>query len=139
MVEITQFPTPFHLSCKQIEAVHDEVERLSHELDITNADHIALWLSENDEHVSWMACRIIEAHEAVVAQAALDARRQADTERDAALAQLRVAREALVPFDVIGRKFVADDEADSVLIRMTIPAGAFRKAAQALAQIGTQP
>ena len=39
---------------------------LERELDITNADHIALYLEANkplDSNVSWLACRIIEAHE----------------------------------------------------------------------------
>lgn len=45
-----------------------ETERLSHELDITDADHIALWLEENmeDATLGWLACRIIEAHEAAL-------------------------------------------------------------------------
>lgn len=45
-----------------------EVERLCEELDITNADHIALWLEANmaDSGISWLACRIVEAHEAVL-------------------------------------------------------------------------
>lgn len=39
---------------------------LERELDISNADHIALYLEANkplDSHISWLACRIIEAHE----------------------------------------------------------------------------
>lgn len=42
-----------------------ETERLQRELDITNADHIALWLESNmgDSALGWLACRIIEAHE----------------------------------------------------------------------------
>lgn len=46
-----------------------EVARLTHELDITNADHIALWLEANmdDSPLAWLACRIIEAHEASIA------------------------------------------------------------------------
>lgn len=45
-----------------------EVARLSSELDITNADHIALWLKANmvESPISWLAVRIIEAHEAVL-------------------------------------------------------------------------
>ena len=45
-----------------------EVDRLSRELDITNADHIALWLEENMDarSIGWVACRIAEAHEAAV-------------------------------------------------------------------------
>lgn len=43
-----------------------ETERLQRELDITNADHIALWLEANmhDSTLGWLACRIVEAHEA---------------------------------------------------------------------------
>lgn len=48
-----------------------EVERLQRELDITNADHIALWLEANtipdepmSQCMSWLACRVVEAHEA---------------------------------------------------------------------------
>lgn len=42
-----------------------ETERLTRELDITNADHIALWLEANkdDSPLGWLACRIVEAHE----------------------------------------------------------------------------
>ncbi len=51
---------------EQIEAAHAEVERLQNELDITNPDHIALWLEANlpDSSLGWLACRIVEAHEA---------------------------------------------------------------------------
>lgn len=45
---------------------------LQRELDITNADHIALWLEASrplDNALSWLACRIIEAHEIEVAKA----------------------------------------------------------------------
>lgn len=47
-----------------------ETNRLQRELDITNADHIALWLEANtipdepmSQCISWLACRIVEAHE----------------------------------------------------------------------------
>ena len=43
----------------------------SRELDITNADHITLWLDSSkplDASISWLACRIIEAHEIEVAK-----------------------------------------------------------------------
>lgn len=45
---------------------------LERELDITNADHIALWLEASrplDNAISWLACRIIEAHEIEIAKA----------------------------------------------------------------------
>ncbi|MEG8219021.1 hypothetical protein OSJ57_00075 [Sphingomonas sp. HH69] len=49
-----------------IKAAETETERLTRELDITNADHIALWLEANmgDSSLAWLACRIVEAHEA---------------------------------------------------------------------------
>jgi hypothetical protein len=56
-----------------------ETNRLQRELDITNADHIALWLEANtipdetmSQCISWLACRIVEAHEAA---SAIEARR----------------------------------------------------------------
>lgn len=54
---------------ERIAAASVEVERLTRELDITNADHIALWLEANmhDSPLGWLACRIVEAHEAVLA------------------------------------------------------------------------
>lgn len=54
---------------EQIKSASEEVERLTHKLDITNADHIALWLEANmdDSPIAWLACRIIEAHEATLA------------------------------------------------------------------------
>lgn len=62
--EPARFPAiPFDLA-------NAEVERLARELDITNADHIALWLGENlpDASIAWLACRIVEAHEAALAK-----------------------------------------------------------------------
>lgn len=54
---------------EQIVAAHVETERLTRELDITNADHIALWLEANmaDSSLAWLACRIVEAHEQAMA------------------------------------------------------------------------
>lgn len=45
-----------------------KVERLARELNITNPDHIALWLDENmaDSSIAWLACRIVEAHEEAI-------------------------------------------------------------------------
>ena len=58
-----------------IEAATAETERLRLELDITNADHIALWLEENViPHdalrlcQSWLAVQIVEAHEREIAR-----------------------------------------------------------------------
>lgn len=49
-----------------------ETDRLTRELNITNADHIALWLEANvvDSPIGWLACRIVEAHEAALNQPA---------------------------------------------------------------------
>ena len=47
-----------------IKRANEEVERLTRELDITNADHIALWLEANsDAPLAWQAVRIVEAYE----------------------------------------------------------------------------
>ena len=49
-----------------------ETARLSQELDVTNADNIALWLDENaaaaPDYRAWLAVRIVEAHERAVAR-----------------------------------------------------------------------
>lgn len=52
-----------------IEAASQKVNRLSRELDVTNADHIALWLEANDPYDgdAWLAVQIIEAHERATA------------------------------------------------------------------------
>lgn len=62
--------------CGIYETAATETQRLQRELDITNADHIALWLEANtipdepmSQCISWLACRIIEAHEAALARA----------------------------------------------------------------------
>lgn len=50
-----------------------ETKRLQRELDITNADHVALWLEANtipdepmSQCISWLACRIVEGYECAV-------------------------------------------------------------------------
>jgi hypothetical protein len=55
----------------EAEKAAEETKRLQRELDITNADHIALWIEANtipdepmNEYANWLACRIVEAHEA---------------------------------------------------------------------------
>jgi len=59
----------------------EEIAKLQSDLDISNADHIVLWLEENaKDHGdglphAWLACRIIEAHEAAIASAYLTAER----------------------------------------------------------------
>lgn len=64
----TSEPAPFPVM--PFDLAHSLVERFSRELDITNADHIALWLEENlpeirgeDFSIPWLACRIVEAYE----------------------------------------------------------------------------
>lgn len=63
-----------------------ETRRLQGELDITNADHVALWIEANlipdepmSQCVSWFACRIVEAHERALA--ALSTAQVDETER----------------------------------------------------------
>jgi len=53
---------------EQIEAARAETERLCHELDIANADHVALWLETNmpGASLAWLACHIVDAHEAAL-------------------------------------------------------------------------
>lgn len=58
-----------------------EVDHLQHDLDITNADHIALWLEANQVQMAcpeislgWLAVQIVEAHEAATLRPASTAR-----------------------------------------------------------------
>lgn len=53
---------------EQYAAARAETQRLQRELDISNADHIALWLEANigDASLGWLACRIAEAHESAI-------------------------------------------------------------------------
>lgn len=55
-------------------AARRETERLSRELDITNADHVALWLEANigDASLAYLAVRIVEAHEAAKSEPVVD-------------------------------------------------------------------
>ena len=62
-----------HVFADNWESAVAETNRLQQELDITNADHIALWLEANtipsepmNQCASWLACRIVEAHERAV-------------------------------------------------------------------------
>lgn len=52
-----------------------ETERLSEHLDITNADHIALWLETNmdDSSIAWLAVQMVDAHERAAKHLAMDA------------------------------------------------------------------
>lgn len=53
---------------ERIEAASAAVERYCAELDITNADHIALWLETNTEEprIGWLAVQIAEAYERAI-------------------------------------------------------------------------
>lgn len=55
---------------ERIEAANAETERLQRELDITNADHIALWLEANDPYDgdAWLACQIADAYDRALAR-----------------------------------------------------------------------
>lgn len=69
-------------SPQNIERASKAVERLCTELDITDADHIALWLEGNalGSTFAWLAVRIVEAHERVITReriAAAEAMREA--------------------------------------------------------------
>lgn len=64
-------------------AAKAETDRLERELDITNADHIALWLEANViPHDAlrlcqgWLAVQIVEAHERALRQPPSDAMRE---------------------------------------------------------------
>lgn len=67
---LSQSPDSGRFTPERIRTASVEVEHLSHELDITNADHIALWLETNKDNspLGWLACRIVEAHEARLAE-----------------------------------------------------------------------
>lgn len=89
------------------DAAAKKVFNLQRELDITNADHIALWLEHSaplEGNISWFACRIIEAHEIEMAKACM-AIEKAANERDQELF------EALVT----ARDYVADAAAGSLI------------------------
>lgn len=75
-------------SPEAIESASREVKRLQSELDITNADHIALWIEANlipdepmSQCVSWFACRIAEAYERTIARPSLEPRRPEDRDQ----------------------------------------------------------
>lgn len=63
----------FKVTEAEFQAALEKTQRLSRELDITNPDHIVLWLASNgpDEPISecaaWLACRIVEAYERATA------------------------------------------------------------------------
>lgn len=51
-----------------IAAASAQVERYEHELDLTNADHIALWLETNTDEprISWLAVQISDAFDRAI-------------------------------------------------------------------------
>jgi hypothetical protein len=67
---------------ERIESANNKVARLQCELDITNADHIALWLEANDpyEGDAWLAVQIADAY---------------DRAHEATKAELQALREAV--------------------------------------------
>lgn len=68
------------MTSKNMEAAFERAERevadLSRNLDIANADHIALWLEahigEEIEHLGWLASCIADAHDARIAPLSKD-------------------------------------------------------------------
>jgi len=70
-------PQPSELGTSWQSAV-EETDRLERELDLTNDDHIALWLEANaispplTHQLGWVACRIAEAYEAQIAKLQAD-------------------------------------------------------------------
>ncbi len=74
--------TPF--SKEAIEAATQKAFVIERVVDITNGDHIALWLDHNkplEGNLAWFACRIIEAHEIELAKA-IQAAEQRGMERE---------------------------------------------------------
>lgn len=67
------------ITVEDFERAQRETERLCHELDIANADHIVLWLeAQLDGHpgpLAYIACRILDAHEAALEAAEQSGRR----------------------------------------------------------------
>jgi hypothetical protein len=64
------------INMASVAAAIANTKRLQRDLNITNADHIALWLEANtipdepmSQCISWLACRIVEAHELALAKA----------------------------------------------------------------------
>lgn len=85
-----------------------ETNRLQRELNITNADHIALWLEANtipdepmSQCISWLACRIVEAHERAVTAQPVD-----ETEKLSALGDTEWMN--LMPREVVARAALSD-------------------------------
>jgi hypothetical protein len=80
---------PLAVTQEDFERAAKEVARLQVELDITNADHVALWIEHNtigdepmNQCASWLACRIVEAHEIEMAKARLASRPDTNTVAD---------------------------------------------------------
>lgn len=101
-----------------IEAASAETERLSRELDITNADHIALWLEswlEDDCSVAFLACRIIEAHEAIASRIAAEAISTAASRDRASEACASVQRERDALREMLGEAVMVSRNAAAVI------------------------
>lgn len=119
----------FAVTDEDIRAASAETGRLARELDITNADHIALWLEANmaDSSLAWLACRIVEAHEA-----ALSKPTPVEAEIASLKQRLESAEEALRPFAVAADD-LDDDHKDGADIweasaSLDITAGDLRRA-----------
>lgn len=78
------------MTSEQIKSAMAEMERRQEVLDITNAEHIVLWLEANikDSPIAWLACRIIEAHEAIVTAREASARAEGRREGIEAAAKI---------------------------------------------------
>ena len=139
---------------EQIERATAETERLQRELNIANADHIALWLEANlpDASIGWLACRIVEAHEQVMAlalkeadsknEAQLHEWNNAEARATAAEAKVAALTEAVEPFAGVADSYedceqhpggCPDDAPAGETIGLTV--GDFRRARTALASI----
>lgn len=105
---------------ERIAAAHAETERLCRDLDITNADHIALWLEANigDASLGYLAVRIIEAHEAAL-RASTDAAPVAWMLRSARALHTRSARQYGEHRVLCGQVFMSKETAGAAAERQT--------------------
>jgi len=78
---------------ERIEAANNKVARLQCELDITNTDHIALWLEANDpyEGDAWLAVQIADAYDRAIARTAHEATKEAIKRQAAAVRTLQAS------------------------------------------------
>lgn len=88
-------PDPIKPTAADWQKAVAKTNRLQRDLDISNADHIALWLEANtipdepmSQCISWLACRIVEAHEAAAQQAREQALEEAAKVADAEITRI---------------------------------------------------